>query len=321
MSGPIVAVTIDTEEDNWGHYGWEGANTRNIRELWRAHEIFERYGARPTYLTNYAPVSNADSVAVLGGLSELESVEIGAHCHPWNTPPRTREGQVASMMSADDQETNRAKIATVLDRIEAELGSRARVFRAGRWALSDSVARALADLGIGVDCSVSPGIDWSSIGGPDYSNAPFDPYTFDPSAPTVARSAGAMIELPPTVGFLRGHPVSQSRRRTWLERSFLSKLKVVGILDRVGLLTRRWLSPETSDGATMVRLVDERLRFGAPFLQMTFHSSVLLPAATPYVANVAQRRTFLDSIDEVLRHLASSGVRFCTMSEAATLLQ
>ena len=321
MSGPIVAITIDTEEDNWGYYGWEGATTKNISELWRVQEIFERYRARPTYLTNYAPVSSAESVAVLGELSELESVEIGAHCHPWNTPPRTREGEAASMMSADGRETNRAKIESVLDRIEAELGSRARVFRAGRWALSDTVAHALADLGIRVDCSVSPGIDWSSIGGPDYSEAPFEPYRFDPSAPTVPSSDGGMLELPTTVGFLRGHPVAQSRRRMWLERSLFSSLKVVGVLDRVGLLTRRWLSPETSDGGTMIRLVDQLLRSGSVFLQMTFHSSVLLPGATPYAANSSDRETFLNSIDDVLQHLASTGAQFCTMSESAVLLQ
>jgi len=321
VSHPIVAITIDTEEDNWGHFGWEGATTKNILELWRVQEIFEKHGVRPTYLTNYAPVADAASVAVLGELAELESVEIGAHCHPWNTPPRTREGEAASMMSVDGWETNRDKIASVLDRIEAELGSRARVFRAGRWALSASVAHALFDLGITVDCSVSPGIDWSSIGGPDYSDAPFDPYRFDPAAPLIPTSSGSMLELPPTVGFLRGHPASQSRRRVWLERSPLSKLKVVGILDRSGLLTRRWLSPETSDGRTMVRLSDELLRRGFQFLQMTFHSSVLLPGATPYAANATERETFLKSIDEVLQHLASHGAKFCTMSESAVLLQ
>ena len=107
----------------------------------------------------------------------------------------------------------------------------------------------------------------------------------------------------------------------WLERSLFSSLKVVGVLDRVGLLTRRWLSPETSDGGTMIRLVDQLLRSGSVFLQMTFHSSVLLPGATPYAANSSDRETFLNSIDDVLQHLASTGAQFCTMSESAVLLQ
>lgn len=153
MSRPIVAITIDTEEDNWGHYGWEGATTKNILELGRVQEVFEKWGARPTYLTSYAPVNNARSVAAMGELAALESVEIGAHCHPWNTPPRTREGATYSMMTRDDRETNRAKILSVLNQIEAELGVRPCVFRAGRWALGPAVSEALADSGVEIDCS------------------------------------------------------------------------------------------------------------------------------------------------------------------------
>ena len=320
MSRPIVAITIDTEEDNWGHYGWEGATTKNILELSRVQEVFEKWGARPTYLTNYAPVNNVASVAAMGELAALESVEIGAHCHPWNTPPRTAVGERHSMMSEDDRETNRAKISSVLDRITSELGVRPRVFRAGRWALSSSVAQALEDLGVSVDCSVSPGIDWTGSGGPDFSEARFGPYRFDPVEPLVPKPGGSLVELPTTVGFLRGDRVAQGRRRSMLERSYLAKLRVVGVLDRLGLLARRWLSPETSNGGTMISLSDEVLEHGATFLQMTFHSSVLLPGGTPFVANEGERESFLRSVDITLGHLCDRGARFCTMSEASASL-
>ncbi len=43
------------------------------------------------------------------------------------------------------------------------------------------------------------------------------------------------------------------------------------------MLQRRWLSPETSDGSTMVRLTENLLRSGSSFLQLTFHSTAVLP--------------------------------------------
>ena len=320
MSRPIVAISIDTEEDNWGHYGWDGATTRNILELGRIQDVFEKWGARPTYLTNYAPLAHAESVSVMGELAALETVEIGAHCHPWNTPPRTVSGERHSMMSEQDQETNRSKIQAVVEKLNSELGVQPRVFRAGRWGLSSSVSRALFDLGIMIDCSVSPGIDWSDFGGPDFSRSEFAPYRFAPDEPMTPRGDGSMVQLPTTVGFLRGQPGWQNRLRTSLQRSRLSIWRVIGVLDRLGLMQRRWLSPETSDGSTMVRLAENSLELGSTFLQLTFHSSTLLPGATPFVADEDERGHFLGAIDEVLGYMSRRGVRFCTLSEASSAL-
>lgn len=320
MNRPIVAISIDTEEENWGEFDTplKDVTTKNIQELGRVQDIFAKWGARPTYLVNYAPLVQADAVNVLGELAALESVEIGAHCHPWNTPPPAAKNH--SMMSDDDRETNRAKIKTVTEKLHRELGVQARVFRAGRWALSSSVSLALSDLGIPIDCSLSPGIDWGHCGGPDFTRAEFGPYRFSPDDPMTPASDGRMIQLPTTVGFLRGESNWQQPLRTSLERSWLSKLKVVGALERFGMLQKRWLSPETSDGSTMVSLTENLLRSGSSFLQLTFHSTTVLPGETPFVADEHERRRFMQSLDEVLGHMSRRGVRFCTLSEAASVL-
>ena len=316
MSGPTVAITIDTEEDNWGAYSWEGATVRNIQELPRVQDVFDRYGAKPTYLVNYAPLVSADSVRVLGDLASREDIEIGAHCHPWNTPPETPGGVDNSWMFRFSEAVNRAKIEVVRDRCVGELGVRPRSFRAGRWGMGPTVTNALHAAGFCIDCSVSPFIDWSHDGGPDYSEATHTPYRFDPGAPLSPADEGVMVQLPTTIGFLRGDPRRSARRRRWLESSALARLKVVGVGDRLGLLARRWLSPESSTGSEMVRLVDATLGpTHADFLQLTFHSCTLLPGTTPFVGDESDRDRFLAWIDEVLAHLQGLGARFATLAE------
>ena len=317
MSSTAVLVSIDTEEDNWGSFTADGATVRNIQLVPRLQDVFDRWGARPTYLVNRAPLLEEASVGVLGRVAEHPGVEIGLHCHPWNTPPSTGEGEDRSMMFRLSVEENRSKIACIMRLMKAELGIGPRCFRAGRWGFGPTVAQALLVEGIEIDCSVSPFIDWGAYGGPDFSAAPFEPYRFEPDAPLEPVSSGRMIQVPTTVGFLAGDPRRQARLRTRLERSALSRLRVVGMLDRLGLLARRWLSPETAGAETMMRLVDAQLKQGVSMIQMTFHSCTLLPGVTPFVRDEADQAAFFDAIERTLRHCADLGLDFMTIGEYA----
>ncbi|HET9948989.1 MAG TPA: hypothetical protein VFQ22_08715 [Longimicrobiales bacterium] len=314
--GVTVAVTIDTEEDNWGSYESRGATTRNILELPALQEVFDRWSVRPTYLVNWPPLVSSESVAVLGSLAAESHVEIGTHCHPWNTPPITGEGVEHSMMFRLSPAENSAKIAEVGRRIVSELGVRPRVFRAGRWGFGPTVARALVEQGYEIDSSVTPFIDWSNAGGPDFSSAPHWPYRFDPISPLVPKVDGALLELPPTIGFLGGQHRRAGRLRTRLEGTWLSRRKVIGLLDRAGLIARRWLSPEVVDGETMIRLAQAWVASGERFVHVALHSSTLLPGATPFVRSDRDRRAFLATLDAFFRYCRSAGFTFVTLSEA-----
>ncbi len=317
---PILAVSIDTEEDDWDRYEAEGATTANIAHLTELHERMAALGARPTYLVNRPPLLEAESVEVLGALAERPEVEIGAHCHPWNTPPVTATGWAHSMMCTLPTEVNRAKIAEVTDRIETELGVRPTTFRAGRWAFGPTVAKALVAEGYRVDASVTPFVDWTPEGGPDFLEAPFRPYRCHPDEPLEPADDGALVEIPTTVGYLRGHPRRMARFRRSLERSVLARLKVVGILGTAGVIQRRWLSPEHSTAKDMIALCAACLRHGAPVLDLTFHSCTLLPGATPFVRDPRDRERFVASIEEVLRYAERSGFAFATLGEAGATL-
>lgn len=316
-STATVLVSIDTEEDNWGSYRSEGATVENIQLVPRLQEVFDRWGARPTYLVNRAPLIDAASVDALGQVAERPGVEIGAHCHPWNTPPLTGEGEDRSMMYRFSVDENRGKVRNVVEHLEGELGVTPRCFRAGRWGFGSTVAEALFAEGIRLDCSVSPFIDWSTFGGPDFSSAPSEPYRFDPASPFEPSASGSMLQIPTTVGFLSGDARQRARLRTALERSALSRFKIIGILDRLGVLARRWLSPETADADTMIRLIDAMLARGTGMLQMTFHSCTLLPGATPFVRDTHDQAAFFDAIGRTLQHCSELGLDFATMSEFA----
>ena len=316
----LVAISIDTEEDNWGSFAERGATVENIGHLTELQDAFDRWGARPTYLVNRPPLLDSRSTEVLGVLASREDVEIGAHCHPWNTPPLHSEGRHRSMMCTLSPEENRAKLLEIVRCLKEGLGVEPKVFRAGRWGMGTTVTRALVDLGFDIDCSVSPFIDWSSESGPDYSAAPHTPYRFTPESPLLPADDGTLLELPTTIGFVRGDQRRRAEVRRWLERSPLGRIGVLGVLDRMGVLKRRWLSPETSSAEDMIGLADALVGSGHSFLQLTFHSCTLLPAATPFVQDRHQRDAFLQSIGSFLSYCTESGFTFATLSEVGRAL-
>src|SRR5438046_10511003 len=82
----LLIVSRDTEEDNWNR-SRKGVTVRNIRELRRLARFFDRLGVRPTYFTTYHVAIDPDAAAVVRDVGDESRGEIGAHLHPWNTPP------------------------------------------------------------------------------------------------------------------------------------------------------------------------------------------------------------------------------------------
>lgn len=315
MDQVTVTVSIDTEEDNWGSFSSTGATVENVERLRDLHERLTRWGARPTYLVNHPPLLTAASVAVLGELAERPEVEIGTHCHPWNTPPVTGVGRENSMMCRFGVEENRAKVAEMTRRIESELGVRPTSFRAGRWGFGPTVSEAIAAEGYRVDASVSPFVDWRDEGGPDYTRVSSLPYRFDPARPFVADPHGSMVELPTTVGFLQGGHRRRASLRWWAKRRPLRGLKIIGTLETLGLINRRWLSPESSSKQHMIQLAEACMHSGEAVLDLTFHSCSLLPGATPWVRDDHELGRFLHRIDALLRFCFEGGCQFAKFAE------
>ncbi len=315
-----VFITVDTEEDNWGDYHSRALATTNAREIPRLQALAEAFGAVPTYLVDYPMVTMEPGRGVLREMAAA-SCDIGAHCHPWNTPPMREElGSRSSKLVNLPAEVVREKLRTLHAGIVDNLGVVPRTFRAGRWGFGPAVAATLVELGYTVDSSVSPFVDWSGSAGPDYRMAPFRPYRFRPEAPLVPARDGGLLQVPASVGFFQRDQVRMHRIREVLRRPFLQRLRMVGALDRLGLLNFRWLSPETATGPEMVRLARGLVRAGVPSLNLTLHSSTLTPGLTPFVRSRADQEETFRRIETFLDFARGEGMRFAGLGAAPELL-
>ena len=311
----FLAVTIDTEEDNWGEYALAWYTVHNLERVLRLQQIFDARGLRPTYLISYPVATSSRAVEILGGCLERGACEIGTHPHPWNTPPleeaRTPANSFISHLPPDLQFR---KIKTLHDAIAANFGAPPTSYRSGRWGFSDDVARTLIRLNYKVDTSISPVYDWTPYGGPNYWHNPPDPFRFEMQA-SADHAGGELLEVPATIDFVQSRrTLAQSVYRS-IDRRFSLGGKSLALLSKTGLLNHVCLSPETHSAAHMIRLIRAMRDRGTKVVNMFFHSPSLLENSSPFVKTSADVTAFLARIDEVLAFAQSAGLEFATMSE------
>ncbi|MGE4579974.1 MAG: polysaccharide deacetylase family protein [Desulfuromonadales bacterium] len=299
-----LVVTIDTEEDNWANYSRTDNPVENIRCLVDLQALFDRYGVRPTYLVSYPVATNPESVSILRRFQEEGKCEIGAHCHPWNTPPFEEElNDLNTMLCNLPEPLILKKLTTLHEAITENFGVTPVSFRAGRWGFSAAVARSLAKLDYKVDTSVTPYVDWREYHGPDFTDFSPWPYRFNPDDIKRPISDGALLQVPATVGFLQDDFERCKKTNQMLETYFGKKLRLKGLFYRLGLLNKTWFSPEISDIKTMEKLACVMEKQNAPLINMSFHSTTLKHGLSPFVKNDLEEKEFIDKIEKTLINL------------------
>ena len=197
-------ITIDTEEDLWDKYRSNNNPVTNIDQIPKLQEIFNEFGAIPTYLINYPVVTNNHAKQILTQILNDCRCEIGMHCHPWNTPPFEEAiNKRNSMMCNLPYDLVCKKLKTLHGKIKDFLGYRPLCFRAGRWGFNSFCAKAIRELGYTIDTSISPLMNWSSHFGPDFSDAIVTSYRFNADDILAENPNGILLEVPPTIGFLQ----------------------------------------------------------------------------------------------------------------------
>ena len=308
-----LTVTIDTEEDNWGEYDRASYSVENVGRIPRLQQVFAERGVRPTYLISHPVATSRLGIEVLGKYCDSGLCEIGAHPHPWNTPPleedRTGRNSYISNLPADLQYR---KIKTLHDAITRNFGLAPRSYRSGRWGFSESVARSLIRLGYIVDSSVSPTVDWRESDGPDYSDWSIEPFVYQ-----VAGSAdgGSLLEVPATIEFVQRPRVFVNAVYQLVNRRMPRAQQVLAGLSKLGVLNRVGLTPEIHSVPQMIRLAAALLRRGTKVINMFFHSPSLIENCSPYVKTAGDVTSFIARIDTFLAFAQSAGIRFVTMSE------
>jgi len=323
--GIFVIVSLDTEEDNWNR-SRTNVTVKNIRELPRLARLFDGLGVRPTYFTTHQVAIDPCSAAVMRDVGAESRGEIGAHLHPWNTPPLTEQFLPRNSMTKNlPADLQLAKIRTLTATLEHAFGRKPAAFRAGRYGIGPDTVAALVACGYRVDSSVSPFVSLERVDdGPTFVGAPIKAYRVAPHRDVrvpAENGEGRIVEMPLSYGFNRGpFPVWDRVRRT-LETPPLRWLRLPGLASRLSLGRRLSLSPECHSARDMLTLSARLLDHGVRQLHVSWHTPSLTPGLSPFARTAADVDQLYATIEAYLDGLAGlTSFVFATVSEVAAAL-
>lgn len=289
--GPILVVVLDTEEEfDWSQpFDQSSRSVTAIQGLIPLQTMFEDVGIRPTYVIDHPVATQPESASVLGGFSRRGVAEVGAHLHPWVTPPHSEQVNVFNSYGGNlDPALEQAKLESLVEAIEQNVGVRPRTFKAGRYGVGRQTLIALRELGFTTDLSTSPGFNWSGDGGPDFRGYPNYPYWI-PGEP-------AILEIPTTGGhFGPLRWIGPAIDPTSNDGSTGNPL-LASFLRRLRLSRRVMLSPEGSKLWELQSLAEALLEGGEQVLTLSFHSPSVVPGHTAFVRNDNERSVFVSTI-------------------------
>lgn len=320
-NGPAHFVFIvDTEGDDEWTILRRVPPLRNLRALPRFQALCERFGMRPTYVVTHTVTRDAEAVAMLSEWARAGRCEVGAHLHPWTTPPWSSCDDSPAFPCELSDALLARKLRALTEAITEAFARAPTSFRAGRFGADGRTLSLLAELGYVCDSSVTPLLSWRSFpglagggGGPDFSRAPLAPY----------RPAAADISTPGSLPIVEV-PASVVRRERG-PRALGRALDHPGVGARVrqaaswlGLRRQVWLRPSLESPADMVDACAEIRARGCPIFNMMLHSSELFPNTSPYARSQREVDALLD---RTARALEGIRARFdpagLTLTEAA----
>ena len=309
-----LVVTIDVEEEGLfrNRYDPRDVSVKNVGELVRLDAIMREWGIAPTLLVTDPVARYGPHRDLLLRLARDWRAEIGAHLHPWNTPPLEARPEPEPVSSERmPREVLAAKLESLLDAIAA-MGIQPTAFRMGRYNMGPRMFALLEGHGLRVDSSIAPMRRYA--GGPDHLAAPVDPYFPDPTHPTRPGSS-RVLEVPVTILPITprlGIVLDRLRRRApWSDRWVSQAAKHLCSLPAQPMWTglRRL--------KTAVRLHRHR---GGQVLTFGFHSSELMPGGCPQHPTAADVDRFLEKLRQFFGWLVREvGVESVTLSELGRL--
>jgi len=264
-------ITIDTEGDRacplfvrkWGRL--TGRFSSVLEGIPRLRSVWNDFSVLPVYLVTDGVLSCPDCVEMLKKEQEA-GAEIGTHLHiadefPCNVPQE------------------RWHLEQLTNLYEQAFGTRPCSYRAGRYGMSDGTLAALRELGYKVDSSVTPYVDWSAQGGPDYRQHSNQPYW-----------QRGILEVPITI----------LGARSWWPFGGWSRY--------------RWLRPSVATAGHLKRIVDLACDDGLDMLNMAFHTMELIPRASPYVRTRAETVLYLRRLRKTVAYIIKRGFKATTLS-------
>jgi len=295
---PVLVVVVDTEEEFlWGGgFRRENTSVRAMAGIPRVQALLEEYGIRPTYVIDYPVATQPDGYGALREFHAAGKAVIGAHLHPWVNPPFEEEpcdrASYACNLGAD---LEARKLRALTDAIEATMGERPVIYKAGRYGVGPATTEILEDLGYEIDLSIAPRMDLRlDGGGPDFMAIRPEPYWFG--------ERRRLLEIPVTAEFVGGLARWGAFFRRLADSPAGRRLRLQGLLGRTGALHRLRISPEGMDTAQHLRLTRALLRRGVRVFTFSFHSPSVSPGYTPYVRTPADLERMLGRFRRYFDH-------------------
>lgn len=315
-------ITIDTEADNqWARP--KTLTTENARFISRFQKLCERFDFPPTYLCTHEMVADPRFQDILGPFQEGGRAEIGAHLHPWSSPPFGPEEPVGMDHHTFPHElsvsTFRQKMLHLTDAIASAFSRTPTSYRAGRYGFCESHVDVLLDLGYRVDCSVAPYMSFAGVAGKPGGPGGVDYRLFRPTPFVLPGRSGepsrALLEVPITILFSRA-PV---RSHDWLQRWLVARPRhpVTRVLRRAGYWPEWFRPTETARGSQLIRIYQAAQREGLPCAEMMFHSSELMPGCSPSFPDKSSIERLYRVFEATFSYVAAQGGRGRTLSDFA----
>lgn len=285
-------VTIDTEPDC--DTAWRRSSpltftsiTDGIPEYLRP--IWDRHGINPIYFVSPEVARDDESCRVLKS-EIMKGAIIGAHLHSEYIEPQVTITDPAGKVSgefpcyAHDTEIEYAKIENLTRLIESRLDYRPVWYRAARYGADLDTILALKDLGYKYDSSLTPGINWSVIGGPDHRRAPVQPYwisQYDLYETAEKKSSTGIMEYPITITGKRFGAIGNLLPDSWL--------------------FYKWLRPTHMSVCEQKGIIEDMTKIYAdPVFMLIFHSMEIMINKTPFVRNRLMQWRLLHNLESVV---------------------
>lgn len=286
-----LIVVIDTEEEfNWSkEFSRSNNSVKAMRYIGRVQAIFDRYGITPVYVVDYPVATNPDGYKPLQEIYSSGRCLIGAHLHPWVNPPYEEDVNRHNSFPGNlPPHLEFAKLKILRDCIGEQFGIIPVIYKAGRYGVGPHTADNLIAQGFEIDLSVCPTMNYSSEGGPDFTWSSNWPYWI---------SRERLLEIPLTIGF--SGPLrqwGQSIHRV-VSSSAWESCRAVGVLSRLGLVSKGSLSPEGFLSSEHIRLAKALFSDGLRVFSFAFHSPSVEAGHTPYVTSEKDLSAFLSRLD------------------------
>lgn len=285
-------ITIDTEMDADIHWvkKWPPQFSSIIEGIPNFYRpLWDEYHVHPIYFVSPEVLYFDENCRILK--EEIEKgAFIGAHLHPEYITPNSRWG--AGIEKITPQFPNSActtseeyeKIHNLTHLIEDKLGYRPLWYRGARFGADLDTAKSLERLGYQFDSSVTPGIDWSSKGGPNHKEGRLETYQINENN-FYSEGILEISEIPITVCGKRWGFIGKFLPDYWI--------------------FYRWLRPTCMTYLEMKRLVDELEEYDN--LVMMFHSMEVMINKTPYVRSRFMQKYFLLRLEKIIQYVKKKG--------------